>query len=386
MREEFDLKKASIYLNAGTHSICPRQVRDAVAAYQREYEDNPTARLMAVWPRVWKVQKELAAFFQASPQDLFLRPNVTAALNDFIQGLSLPKGGEIAHSELEYGAIVNACRFRAQRDGRGLRELELPKEPLTARALVQALVSQLKPKTSLLVVSHVMTGTGLVTPLAELAAETRRRGVFLLVDGAHAAGALPLSFKELDDVDAYAGNLHKWMLGPKGTGFGWLAPRHQERLSPLTAGWATYSRPEYFGEFGGGSSFAERMAMQGCIDFSPFLAIHETLEFWRRLGAENIRNRIHWLQFSAELEMKRRGAWRVLSPPDGPLRGPLLTFELPERLQKRAHGLQLRLWRDHALQVSLPLVRGRLVLRLSPHIHNSDEDIERGAQILADCA
>ena len=45
-------------------------------------------------------------------------------------------------------------------------------------------------------------------------------------------GALPLDFKRFDDVDFYGGNLHKWVMGPKGTGFGWVHPRHQKSLEP----------------------------------------------------------------------------------------------------------------------------------------------------------
>src|SRR4051812_44847016 len=103
MRAEFDIDPKLIYLNSGTHSICPRSVIDAQIRFEREFEKNPTAALFGAWERLWEVQKELGHFVNADPLDLFLRPNITVALNVFILGMPMPKG-EILHSDMEYGA------------------------------------------------------------------------------------------------------------------------------------------------------------------------------------------------------------------------------------------------------------------------------------------
>ncbi|MFI5347440.1 MAG: aminotransferase class V-fold PLP-dependent enzyme [Elusimicrobiota bacterium] len=357
-----------IYLNSGTHSLTPRPILDAIARYELEYEENPTAHLMRAWDRLWTAQKRLGTFLNADPKCLFLRQNVTEAMNAFILGVPLPMGSEILLSDMEYQAVENICRYRAERDGLTIRKFPLP---FTA--------DQLRPETGLLVLSHVLTGTGAILPIAEIAAQTRAQGVLLAVDGAHAAGALDLDFRTLANVDFYGSNLHKWMMGPKGTGFGWVSPRHHETLRPLEAGWATFESPNDYAAFGDGARFPAKMLMQGCRNFAPFFAIDDTLAFWEKTGAGKIRARIRELQRHLEAELK----WPLLSPAlDGGARGPLTTYELPAHLEKEGYALMSRILEQHDLQVGLPRVLGRSRLRLSPHIYNTEDEISRAVAIL----
>src|SRR5688500_10093419 len=117
MRHEFDLDPDLIYLNSGTHSIVPRRVLDAVQRHQRHFERNPTANLFGVAERLWATQKGLAGFLGVRAEDLFLRANITEPIAEFILGVPLAEG-EILTSDLEYGAIANICRFRAEQDSR----------------------------------------------------------------------------------------------------------------------------------------------------------------------------------------------------------------------------------------------------------------------------
>jgi isopenicillin-N epimerase len=385
MRDDFELDEKIIYLNSGTHSIVPRATLDAIARHQREFERNPTDGLMRAWGRLWEVQKQLAAFLGSRPEDIFLTTSATTSLHTGILGLPLPARSEIAVTDLEYTAIANVARYRAEREGHSLRSIHIPASGaelalFDEQTLVDQVVEQLTPATRMLVVSHVATGNGLVLPVRRLAAETRRRGVLLVVDGAHATGALDMSFTELGDVDFYGGNLHKWVLGPKGTAFGWVAPRHHETIATRFPGWTTYETPEPFSAFGGGSRYAARMLESACQDFAPWFALPAALAFWTRHGAGRIRARLHALQKHAEKRMAERLDWRVCSPPFGPLRGPLLSYDLPERLEGEGYGLMIRLYRDTAIQISVTRVQGLWRARLSPHVYNTEAEIDRAVE------
>lgn len=384
-RHEFDLDPNLIYLNSGTFSITPRCVLNAISRHQQDYEKNPTVSLIGTWTKLWKIHQALGAFFQADPHDLFLRPNVTSALNEFLFGIPLEAPAEILVTDMEYGAIVNICRLRAQRNpGITLRTLQLPtaSSTLTEENLIQHILSQLRPETKLLLISHVMTGTGLVIPIQKLARETRSRGILLTIDGAHAPGALDLDFRELENVDFYGGNLHKWMMGPKGTGFGWVPKRHQETLWPLQGGWTSFEIPAHIQGFADNHPFTLRFLMSSCHNFAPFFALEDMLEFWNHHGKQNIFNRICELQSCVEKEMSQKLGWPCLSPNVGPLRGPLLTYTLPEKLEAEGFALMERVLREHRLQIVSTPVQGRFRLRLSPHIYNNEEEIHRAVEIL----
>ncbi len=385
MREFFDLEDGTLYLNSGTHSVCPRSVLDVVAREQREYDRNPTQGLLASVERLWKVHQELGDFFGTRPQDLFLRNNVTESLNAFILGIPLQAGSEILLSDQEYGAVKNLCRFRAERDGLSLRELAIPSTPgqlqaLTPGALVERVVSAIRPETSMIVLSHVMTANGLILPIAEIARETRKRGVLIAIDGAHGPGALSIDFSELQDVDFYGGNFHKWMMGPKGTSFGWVPERHQKALRPLSAGWTTFEAAGHYAPLAP-HPFAARMLMTGCQDYSRFYALSEVLRFWREQGPDRIRSRILSLQKRLE-EGLARLTWESVSPPRGPMRGSLLAYRLPPTLAALTPTPMAALYERHRLQISTPNWGGSPCVRFSPHIYTTEAEIDQTLEIL----
>lgn len=381
MRRHFDLDESLIYMNSGTQSITPRSVRNALIDYQKSYECNPTDGLITAWPRVWQVQKMLGRFVNADPKDLFLRPNVTLALNVFILGskFDLP-GGEILTTDQEYGAVLNIARMRCNRDGLALRQISISSS--SEESLAAIITKQLRPETRMLLLSHVTTYTGLVLPIEEIARETCKRGIVLIVDGAHAAGALKLDFKRLEDVDYYAANLHKWVMGPKGTAFGWVARRHQNTLDPLCAGWTTFESMAPFTEFGEGSRFASKFLMLGCHDFTPYFALKDTLDFWGAHGEAVIRKNLFDLQMKLENEVIENLGLETLSPPPGILRGPLLAFKLPPRLAAEGYELAIRIYKERRLQVATPLLNEKSILRLSPHIYNTESECQRSIEIL----
>jgi isopenicillin-N epimerase len=202
------------------------------------------------------------------------------------------------------------------------------------------------------------------------------------VDGAHAPGSIELDFRSLSDVDFYGGNLHKWMMAPKGTAFGWVAPRNQDRLRPVQAGWTTFETGGPFVAFGDGSRFQGKMMLVGCHDFSPFFALKETIEFWRTQGETQIRARIYDLQAKLEALLDRALGWESASPSLGELRGPLFSYVLPEKLAPLGFDFLYQVYREHGLQISVTTVHDRPCIRLSPHIYNDEAELERTAKIL----
>jgi isopenicillin-N epimerase len=375
---EFDVPTDYLFMNSGSSSIAPKSVREKVKQLQDKAEHNPTAALFEIWRDLWEAQKDLAGFLNADPQDLFIRNNISEAMNNFILGLPLSEKDEILYSDLEYGAIKNICKFRAERDGLKLREFSAPRSEQNAADTV---IAAIRPETKMLVLSHVFTANGLILPIEEIAKETRRRGIYLVIDGAHSVGSLPLDFSKLQDVDCYGGNLHKWLMGPKGTAFGWVHKNRKERLVPLQAGWTTFGFLPEHSAFGEGSSFQGKFMPIGSCDFSSYLAIPEIISFWQKWGAKNIRERLYGLQESLRKRLEEIPALEFISPML-PARGPLLAYRIPKKFSENPYKVFLDLYEREKLQIVLPFLDGSRCLRLSPHIYNSDEEIAQTVNIL----
>jgi selenocysteine lyase/cysteine desulfurase len=387
MREEFPLNSDLIYLNSANLSLCPRRILDEMNRYHLAFEQNPTKGLAEAWPMLWNAQGQLAKFLNADPGELFLRPNITATLNTFLLGMPLAADSEILVGELEYGAIVNICRLRAERDGLALRVLGMPTTPAALAnydedKLLAEIVGQIGPKTSLMLLSHIVAGNGIRLPVERLAAITRKRGILLAVDGAYAPGAIPINFASLRDVDFYGCSLYKWMMGAKGSAFGWIPRRHHDALQPLNAGWSTYDIQGPIGHYGNGSRFQARMLMAGCHDFAPFAAIPTMIEFWNKKGPSTIRDRMAALRRLIDETMRQRlPAWTPLVPRDPALRGGMCLFQIPKSIDGAA--LMGRMLEVARTQINTVCLRGVWYLSLSPHVYNDEAEITEAITRLA---
>lgn len=373
-----------IYLNAGTLSICPSRVSTAVEKERKRVEENPTAAYFDYWHQLWGVQTKLAAFLGAHPKDLVLAPNVSFALNQVLLGLEI-ENGEILVNDWEYGAIVSVCRLKAETEGHSVRSFSLPKpETWTQDSLFETVVSAIKPETKLLLLSHVFSSNLSMLPIERIARVAREEGIVLVVDGAHGPGALPLQFQNFADVDVYAGNLHKWVMGPKGTAFAWVHPRLQSRIRPTMGGWTTYGTSPRYQDFERASPWALRLVMSSCFDFTPFFGLNETFDYWMRRGPEAIRKRQRELAEKLYSRLTALSHLRSATPVDSATRVSGSTFVLPEKFNGAGPRFCQDLYARTGLQVtSFEGFSGTTCLRVSPHVHNSDEDVERALEILS---
>lgn len=386
-RESFNYPRDLIYLNSGSMSLSPIPVLSALQKEKDRFELNPTEGLFGAWSKMWSTQRKLADFFKADPRHLFLRSNVTHVMNDLIMALKLPPRSEILISDIEYGAVVRICQYKAKTEGHDLRVLKLHEKgqdpaTVTEDQLLQRFEESLSERTKLVMLSHVMTGSGLILPVEKMAKILRARGIFFAVDGAHGAGALPLDFSKTE-VDLYGTNLHKWMMGPKGSGFGYVAPEMREYLEPKFAGWTTSDVHPHFEVFGEGDPWTSRWMICSTHNFADFYGIDETLKFWEQVGPANIWKRHRELAEFAANTISEMTTWKCLSRyPSPEQRSPLVAFQLPPALSSRGFELFKHLQSERKLVISMTIIQNEWCLRVSPNIYNTEEEIFRAAEIL----
>ena len=369
------------FLNAGTLSRTPLRVLEAMDRIRRHEERNPTRSSFASVGVFWRAQEGIGAFLGAEAEDLFLRSNITTALNDFLFALPLKGEGEILVTGMEYGATANLAKVRAEQAGWSFRAAPLPLgSGVTRGELAEAVLSAIGPATKLLVFSHVITGTGTILPLEEIGRAAQDRGITVVVDGAHAIGSLPLTLGALP-VDFYGGNLHKWFMGPKGTAFGWVHPRWRGRLEWRFGGWASFSKPAHYRDFGGSAEAAKRL-FPGTMDETPFAGLLETLAYWEEQGADALRSRQRQLRDLAAAAAVSLG-WERVSPAQPELLGPLVSFRLPEAWRgSDSVSLATRIYREAKVQLALPVVQGEMLVRFSPGVYATNAEVEEGIERL----
>jgi len=383
MLDQWCLDPEITYLNHGTVGAPPRRVLAKQQAIRDEIERQPSQFLLRELtsivvgmprrepPRLRVAAAEVAPFVGAQADDFVFVENATTGANAVLSSIDLRDGDEVLVTDHVYGGVARAARFAARRRGAHVRSVELPYPVSGPDALVAAVAGSIGPRTRVLVLDHVTSESALVLPVQEIASRCRAKGVPVLVDGAHAPGALPLDVPSLG-VDWYTANLHKWAFTPRAAGFLWSAPERSVGLHPTVISW------------GLDQGFSAEFDLTGTRDPSPFLAAPEAIAFLRDLGVDDVRAHNHDLAWEAARLLSRR--WGTKLGMGEEMVGTMATVPLPERLgstQEDAARLRDALLFEDRIEIQLHAWRDRLWVRVSAQVYNDIRDIERLASAVA---
>jgi isopenicillin-N epimerase len=351
VRDGFLLDPDVVQLNHGSYGACPVPVFEEYQRLQRRLEEGPTDWFTRHVVRgIWSAPErpgllaaaraELAAFVGARADDVAFVPNATSGLNAVIRSLRLESGDEVVTTAHEYGAITRTWEF-------------------TGATLVVCapaeVASRIGPRTRAVSVSHITSPTGIVLPVDEICAAARAAGALAIVDGAHAPGQVPVDLESLG-ADVYAGNCHKWLCAPKGSGFLWARPEHQPWIEPIVVSWGWRDD----------AGFPERHGWAGTRDPAAYLAVPKAIEVHATFDA----GRQRAVADLAESRLAELGYARVGGVPAPFMRA----VELPPG---ETDELWQRLFEKHRVEVPVYEWEGRRLLRVSIGPYNDEEDVER---------
>jgi isopenicillin-N epimerase len=369
-------------LNTGSFGPLPRVVFEKVTELRRRLAEEPMDFLLRQSPPLlWQARERLAQFLGADPYRLAFTTNVTAAINMVAAGLRLAAPGEILLTDHEYGAMHWCWERAAQRQGLSLQIARLPDLPQSPAEIVDALRKGMTERTRLLFISHILSPTGLVLPAKELCAEARRRGILTVVDGAHAPAMIPLKISDLG-CDFYTGNCHKWLLAPTGAGFLYFNSGSEDRFGPLQVSWGWHydrTKPDERDEFGS-TPRLRSFEFEGTRDPCAWLAVPAAVDFQAILGWEKIRARIAELAGYVRGRLGGDCGLPAATPAEPALHGAMTAFRLPERTD--AAELRRRLWQEHRIEAPIIERPGGLLIRVSTHFFNTEDEIDRLAEAL----
>lgn len=381
--DEFPLAHDATYLNHGTVGVTPRCVMAARHALLDDIERHP-ARFMlrelmrldastAARPadgilRLREAATKVARFLGVDADGLVFVDNATAGVCAVLRSAPLDAGDEILVPDHAYGGVLRAATFIARERGARVVPFVLPFADATPERMVDALDAAITPRTRIAILDHVSSETALVMPLAAMAERCRARGVAVLVDGAHAPGALPIDLSSLG-VDWYAANLHKWAFAPRSCGVLWAAAHRRAGLHPPVISWGV-TNDDWLQEFD----------WTGTRDPSCWLVAPAGIAFMEeRLGVDAMRAHNHALAWSAAHRLAARWG-RRFDVPEAMI-GCMASVPLPDRLgpgdPARAQRVRDALFFDHRIEVPVLARGGALWARVSIQVYNDEADVER---------
>ena len=179
--------------------------------------------------RPFSAVKRAPAEYVGGPEEICLTSNTTNALAMAYHGLRIRQDQEILTTEHDHYSHHESIRFAATRSGCNVRYVSLYDRPSAASAseIVDRITRAISPKTRAVGVTWVHSSTGLKIPIANIADAVQRATgraaadrCLLIVDGVHGFANQDVDIAQLG-CDLFATGTHKWLFGPRGTGFLW---------------------------------------------------------------------------------------------------------------------------------------------------------------------
>jgi selenocysteine lyase/cysteine desulfurase len=271
--------------NNGGVSPAPRVVQEAMKRY---YDLSNEAPSYFMWRTLdagrEPLRKNLAAMAGCDAEEIAINRNSSEGLETIIFGLSLKTGDEVIVCKYDYPNMMNAWLQREHRDGVKLVWVELNLPSDDEDYMVRQYVNAFTSKTKVVHLTHMINWNGQILPVKKIAQAAHKKGIEVIVDGAHSFAQINYKIPDLE-ADYYAASLHKWMYAPIGTGMLYVKKEKIKTLYPL---FATHDSPL--------KDDIRKFEHLGTRPFFIEQAIGKAIEFNDMIGIERKQKRLHYLK------------------------------------------------------------------------------------------
>jgi selenocysteine lyase/cysteine desulfurase len=363
-RHLFDIPEEVAYLNCAYTSPL---LKSAAAAGQAALDAKSapwTVTPQHFFETIDQCRTLFGKLIGCSSEDIAIIPAVSYGIALAAKNLPLTKGQTVVVLEDQFPSNIYSWRRLCSDKDATLMSVPRPSD----NDWTSAVLEKMDQQTAIAALPNCHWTDGTIIDLAEIGKKCREVGAALVIDGIQSLGAMPFSVKAVQP-DFLVAAAHKWLLGPYSFGFCYVAPKWQNGL-PLEENWMNrlgsedFSRLiDYRDEYRDG---AKRFDVGEASNFilSPVAeaALKQLAEWGTEAVAETLKIK------TGRIAEKASEMGFNVAPPA--VRSPhMLGISVSGSLPK---GLLPMLVKEKVF-VS---VRGSAI-RIAPHLHTSDEDIER---------
>src|SRR5437762_4614345 len=331
VRREFELAPDYVHLALFFLASHPRPVRQAIDQYRKKIDANP---FIAVDGALFEptdenipqqVCRAIASYIGGDPQDIALTQNTTTGLALLYHGLPLREGDEILTTTHDHYVHHESIRLATGRCGATWRKIPLfdSYNSISPDEIAERVRKAIGSKTRAVGVTWVHSSSGVRLPITRIAqrlaevnaGRDEKDRVLLIVDGVHGLGVEDPKITALG-CDAFVAGTHKWMFGPRGTGFAWAKRGVWKRMRPVIP---SFSSPDIFEAW---EQEREPQTPARAAWFSPggfqafehYWALPTAVSFHRIIGPTRITTRIHVVKRARKVGLARLPDIQLYTP------------------------------------------------------------------------
>lgn len=380
-----------IYLDSAATSLKPRAVIEAMNKYYEYYSANVGRGVYSLSVQAtdaYERSRELVQKFigaEKADEIVFVR-NATEALNLLARcwaGAFLNEGDGILLSEMEHHANLVPWQQIAREKKLQLHFLSFDSETGQLEWKEAAFSSFLRERRIKLVsLVHLSNVLGVENPIPELAAKAHEAGAVLIADASQSVPHMPIDVQKLGaDFVVFSG--HK-MLGPTGVGVLWGRYDLLQRMPPFLTG------GEMIRDVGLKVSTFQDVPWKfeaGTPDIAGVIGLGAAVKYLQEIGMDNVHAHEKQLMNAGWDILSGISGAHCLGPQDPHDRTGVIAFtidgihphDVGSFLDER--GIMVRVG-DHCAKPLHKKLKIPASSRISFHIYNDEEDVERCGEAL----
>lgn len=377
IRDQFMLSRDSVFFNPGTVGAMPRMVVERMTQHLNYigehvadwgYVDDNKEEFISGYNNLMGIRIKVANLIHASAAEIAMTDNVTNGMSYIANGLTLQPGDEMLTTNQEHSGGQSGFLLKAKRYGAVFKTVAVPKPIKNSQEAYDIIVKSFTPQTKVLMLSHMISGSGAILPVKELCAEAKKRGIFTLLDGAQTIGHIAIDVQDLG-CDAYAGCFHKWMGAPAGTGFLYVK---QDRMKEV---WTTIASGHWDTHDDEGFRFTQR----GTGNFPVLKGLDASLDFHNEIGPDKVYARIKFLGLRLRAGLRKINKVKIYSPEEEAMCAGITVYNVQGMTGAQ---LQEEFWKRGRMR---PRASGaEFGVRHCTHIFNSEQEIDRALEIVTE--
>jgi kynureninase len=284
-RDEFHVPGPGPYVLTHSVGCLPKTSVDAVhASFLRPWQLSGGDAWDPWLAAVESFRECLANLLGGNAADYCPQSNLSSGLAKLLPALPKPDGRAVLLAAEDSFPSLAFVLQRACRTGFDLRFIARGHDPSNAATWAEALTDDV----AAVLVTHAHSNTGVVTPVAKIAALCRQRGIRCIVDVAQSAGILPLSVPDCG-ADIVLGSCVKWLCGGPGAGFMWISPALVQHLAPADVGWFSHADPFEFDVHSFRFAADARRFWGGTPSVAPYAIAAQSMQVIANIGIAAIR-------------------------------------------------------------------------------------------------
>jgi len=374
--KDFSLKPQHTWFNVASEGPLPKKANEAL---QEAIEWKSAPHLLTI-PRFQQVPLQLkeaiARLVHVDKYDVILGNSATYGLHLLANGFEFKAGDEIILLQDDFPTDILPW-LSLQQKGVVVHQLKAQKYVLTPQELEKAI----NHRTKLVCLPLIHSFTGFKHDIKAIGQLCRLHGILCVLNLSQAAGAFEIDLSQWK-VDAVVCAGYKWLLGPYGTGFCWIRKEVRQQLNYAQNYWISLMDEASLNAQGEirlkDDHSARRYDVFGTANFFNYVPWTASIEYLLSIGLDQV-ERHNQVLVDQLVDGLDPGLFKLISPRPKKERTNIVVFSHIDASQNsslfeflKVKGFYLALWKNK--------------LRVSPHIYNTSQEIERLLDCLGDYA